>query len=153
MEETNQDPRRGYGHENVLTTIKLDDHTDRLLEKMGMTINSVPAAGEEVFLKSTANLSTGGTATDVTEHVHPYNVFTAERISRLVGLDICGIDIMSPDISEAMTDNRGVVLEVNAAPGFRMHLAPSDGIARNVAEPVVDMLFQAAVREGSRSLQ
>lgn len=141
VEETNQDPRRGYGHENVLTTIKLDDHTDRLLEKMGMTINSVPAAGEEVFLKSTANLSTGGTATDVTEHVHPYNVFTAERISRLVGLDICGIDIMSPDISEAMTDNRGVVLEVNAAPGFRMHLAPSDGIARNVAEPVVDMLF------------
>lgn len=141
VEVTNQDPRRGYGHENVLTSIKLDDHTEKLLEKAGLTIHSIPKLGEEIFLKSTANLSTGGTATDVTEIVHPYNIFTAERIARLIGLDICGIDIMSPDISVPLTDNRGVVLEVNAAPGFRMHLAPSEGIARNVAEPVVDMLF------------
>ena len=137
----NQDSRRGYGHENVLTSIKLDDHTLRLLQKLGMDENSVPEVGHEIELKSTANLSTGGTATDVTEIVHPYNIFTAERIARTIGLDICGIDIMSPDISVPMTENRGVLLEVNAAPGFRMHLAPSEGIGRNVAEPVVDMLF------------
>ncbi|MFI5172049.1 MAG: cyanophycin synthetase, partial [Chitinophagales bacterium] len=143
IDEVNKDPRRGYGHENVLTSIKLDDHTLRLLEKEGLTEDSIPKAGEEIFLKSTANLSTGGTATDVTETVHPNNIFTAERIARVIGLDICGIDIMSPDISVPMAENRGVVLEVNAAPGFRMHLAPSEGIGRNVAEPVVDMLFPA----------
>jgi len=143
VDEVNKDPRRGYGHENVLTSIKIDDHTLRLLEKLGMDENSIPKSGEEVFLKSTANLSTGGTATDVTEIVHPNNIFTAERIARVIGLDICGIDIMSPDISVPMPENRGVVLEVNAAPGFRMHLAPSEGIGRNVAEPVVDMLFPA----------
>lgn len=143
VDEVNKDPRRGYGHENVLTSIKMDDHTMRLLEKLGMNEDTIPKKGEEIFLKSTANLSTGGTATDVTEIVHPNNIFTAERIARTIGLDICGIDIMSPDISEPMTENRGVVLEVNAAPGFRMHLAPSEGIGRNVAEPVVDMLFPA----------
>ncbi|MBC8045545.1 MAG: cyanophycin synthetase [Fimbriimonadaceae bacterium] len=143
IEEVNKDPRRGYGHENVLTSIKYDDHTIRLLEKLGMDENSIPKAGEEVCLKSTANLSTGGTATDVTEIVHPNNIFIAERIARTIGLDISGIDIMSPDISVPMNENRGVVLEVNAAPGFRMHLAPSEGIGRNVAEPVVDMLFPA----------
>ena len=143
IDQVNSDPRRGYGHENVLTSIKLDDHTLRLLEKLGMDENSVPKAGEEIFLKSTANLSTGGTATDVTDYIHPYNIFTAERIARVIGLDICGIDIMSKDLSVPMTENGGVVLEVNAAPGFRMHLAPSEGIGRNVAEPVVDMLFPA----------
>ncbi len=143
VDEVNKDPRRGYGHENVLTSIKIDDHTIRLLEKLGMDENSIPDRGAEIFLKSTANLSTGGTATDVTDHVHPANVFTAERIARVIGLDICGIDIMSPDISIPMNENNGVVLEVNAAPGFRMHLAPSEGIGRNVAEPVVDMLFPA----------
>lgn len=146
VDMVNADPRRGYGHENVLTSIKIDDHTIRLLEKLGMTEDSVPGPGEEIFLKSTANLSTGGTATDVTDIVHPYNVFTAERIARTIGLDICGIDIMSPDISVPMTENRGVVLEVNAAPGFRMHLAPSEGIGRNVAEPVVDMLFPSGAQ-------
>lgn len=143
VDEVNKDPRRGYGHENVLTSIKIDDHTIRLLEKIGMDENSIPDRGAEIFLKSTANLSTGGTATDVTDHVHPANVFTAERIARVIGLDICGIDIMSPEISIPMNENNGVVLEVNAAPGFRMHLAPSEGIGRNVAEPVVDMLFPA----------
>ncbi|HET8964309.1 MAG TPA: cyanophycin synthetase, partial [Chitinophagales bacterium] len=146
VEMVNQDPRRGYGHENVLTSIKMDDHTLRLLDVEGLSPDSIPENGVEIVLKSTANLSTGGTATDVTETVHSYNVFTAERIARLVGLDICGIDIMSKDISQAMTENRGVVLEVNAAPGFRMHLAPSEGIARNVAEPVVDMLFPAGAQ-------
>ncbi len=137
----NSDSRRGYGHENVLTSIKLDDHTMRLLEKLELNEHSIPKNKEIIPLKSTANLSTGGTASDVTEMVHPYNIFTAERIARTIGLDICGIDIMSPDISVPMTENRGVLLEVNAAPGFRMHLAPSEGIGRNVAEPVVDMLF------------
>lgn len=146
VDMVNADPRRGYGHENVLTSIKIDDHTIRLLEKLGMNEESIPGPGDEIFLKSTANLSTGGTATDVTDIVHPYNVFTAERIARTIGLDICGIDIMSPDISVPMTENRGVVLEVNAAPGFRMHLAPSEGIGRNVAEPVVDMLFPAGTQ-------
>ncbi|MBK8682506.1 MAG: cyanophycin synthetase [Bacteroidetes bacterium] len=146
VEIINQDTRRGYGHENVLTSIKMDDHTLRLLDVAGLSPDSIPENGVEIVLKSTANLSTGGTATDVTETVHSYNVFTAERIARLVGLDICGIDIMSQDISQAMTENRGVVLEVNAAPGFRMHLAPSEGIARNVAEPVVDMLFPAGTQ-------
>ncbi len=143
IDEVNKDPRRGYGHENVLTSIKLDDHTIKLLEKSGLTEDSIIKEGEEIFLKSTANLSTGGTASDVTEIVHPYNIFTAERIARTIGLDICGIDIMSPDISVPMIENKGIVLEVNAAPGFRMHLAPSEGIGRNVAEPVVDMLFPA----------
>lgn len=105
----NQDSRRGYGHENVLTSIKLDDHTLRLLQKLGMDENSVPEVGHEIELKSTANLSTGGTATDVTEIVHPYNIFTAERIARTIGLDICGIDIMSPDISTYDRKSRSII--------------------------------------------
>jgi cyanophycin synthetase len=94
-----------------------------------------------VYLKATANLSTGGTADDVTEVVHPFNVFLAERISRIIDLDICGIDIMTDDISIPLNESGGAVLEVNAAPGFRMHLDPTGGIGKNVAEPVVDMLF------------
>lgn len=141
IDQTNQDPRRGYGHENVLTSIKVDAQTLEILEKKGLTLASVLPAGEELYLKATANLSTGGTSTDVTDIVHPYNIFMAERIARVVNLDICGIDLMSPDISVPMTENKAKVLEVNAAPGFRMHLAPSTGLARNVAEPVIDMLF------------
>jgi cyanophycin synthetase len=94
-----------------------------------------------VMLKSTANLSTGGTAIDKTDEVHPYNVFLFERIARIIGLDIAGIDVIAPDISTPLTENGGGIIEVNAAPGFRMHLAPSEGIGRNVAEHVVDMLF------------
>jgi cyanophycin synthetase len=97
--------------------------------------------GEELHLKRTANLSTGGTSTDVTDIVHPYNVFMAERIARIIGLDICGIDIMTPDIRIPMHENGGAVLEVNAGPGFRMHIAPAEGLPRNVAEPVIDMLY------------
>lgn len=137
----NTDPRRGYGHEKVLTSIKVDAETMRLLEKKGYTLETILPAGEEMLLKRTANLSTGGTAEDVTDTVHPYNVFTAERIARIIGLDICGIDIMSPDLSVPMPENKGCVLEVNAAPGFRMHLSPTSGLPRNVAEPVIDMLF------------
>ena len=141
VDVVNQDPRRGYGHEKVLTQIDIDDHTTKLLARTGMTPDSVPAAGETVYLKATANLSTGGTATDVTELVHPYNVFLAERISRIIDLDICGIDVMTDDITQPLPETGGAVLEVNAAPGFRMHLEPTEGLGRNVAEPVVDMLF------------
>lgn len=141
VEEVNKDPRRGYGHEKVLTRIDIDDHTEKLLARQDYTAETVPAKDEVVYLKATANLSTGGTADDVTEVVHPFNVFLAERVSRIIDLDICGIDIMTDDITQPLRDTGGAVLEVNAAPGFRMHLDPTGGLGRNVAEPVVDMLF------------
>ena len=141
IEIENQDPRRGYGHENVLTEISIDRDSLDLLEKLGYTEESVPKKGEILYLKSTANLSTGGTSVDVTDMVHPENIFLAERISRIIGLDICGIDIMAQNLTQPLQQNGGVILEVNAAPGFRMHLAPSEGLPRNVASPVIDMLY------------
>ena len=137
----NSDPRRGYGHEKVLTSIKIDDFTLDILKAKELTLESVLPKDEELWLKPTANLSTGGTATDVTDLVHPSNVFMCERIARIMGLDICGIDIMADNLSEPITATGGSVLEVNAAPGFRMHLDPTDGLPRNVAEPVIDMLY------------
>jgi cyanophycin synthetase len=139
--EVNKDPRRGYGHENVLTEITVDRDTEDLLAKYNYTLATVPEADEVVYLKSTANLSTGGTSIDVTDLMHPENVFLSERIARIIGLDICGIDIMAQNLTQPLKENGGVILEVNAAPGFRMHLAPSDGLPRNVAAPVVDMLY------------
>lgn len=141
IDEVNSDPRRGYGHEKVLTAIKVDEMTLNILKDKGLELSDVLPDGEILYLKSTANLSTGGTATDITDLVHPYNVFMAERIARVVGLDICGIDIMAPDLTTSIRENGGAILEVNAAPGFRMHIAPTDGLPRNVAEPVIDMLF------------
>ncbi|GAA4926240.1 cyanophycin synthetase [Mucilaginibacter defluvii] len=141
IDRENSDPRRGYGHENVLTEITVDRDTLDLLEKKNYTLDSIPADGEQVFLKSTANLSTGGTSIDVTDHVHPQNIFYAERISKIIGLDICGIDIMAENLTEPLPNTGGVVLEVNAAPGFRMHVAPSEGLPRNVAGHVLDMLY------------
>lgn len=138
---TNTDPRRGYGHENVLTEITVDRDTTDLLAKKGYTLETVPAKGEIVYLKSTANLSTGGTSIDITDMIHPENIFLAERIARVIGLDVCGIDIMAKNLTQPLKETGGVVLEVNAAPGFRMHLAPSEGLARNVAAPVIDMLY------------
>ncbi len=107
----------------------------------GYTLETIPAKGERVMLKPTANLSTGGTSTDVTDEVHPANIFMFERIAKIIGLDICGIDIMVSDLRKPVAENGGAILEVNAAPGFRMHIDPSEGLPRNVAEPVVDMLF------------
>lgn len=141
IDKENEDPRRGYGHENVLTEITVDRDTMDLLEKKEYTLETIVPNGEVVYLKSTANLSTGGTSIDVTDLVHPQNVFISERISRVIGLDICGIDIMAPNLTHPLSENGGVVLEVNAAPGFRMHLAPSEGLPRNVAAPVIDMLY------------
>jgi cyanophycin synthetase len=137
----NKDPRRGYGHENVLTEIQVDRDTMDLLTLKNYTLDTIPSGKEIVYLKSTANLSTGGTSIDVTDLMHPENIFVAERIARVIGLDICGIDIMAPNLTDPLKETGGVVLEVNAAPGFRMHLAPSEGLPRNVAAPVIDMLY------------
>ncbi len=141
IDETNKDPRRGYGHEKVLTQITIDQFTQKMLDEKDYTFETVPAKDELVLLKPTANLSTGGTSTDVTDEVHPANIMMCERIAKIIGLDICGIDIMATDLRTPVTENGGAILEVNAAPGFRMHIDPSVGLPRNVAEPVVDMLF------------
>ena len=141
VEEVNKDPRRGYGHEKVLTAITINDLTKTIITDAGYTVDSVLKEGEQLILKDTANLSTGGTAEDVTDIIHPANVSMAERISKIIDLDICGIDVMTSDISQPLSDTSGAVLEVNAGPGFRMHLAPTTGLPRNVAAPVVDKLF------------
>lgn len=141
IDKTNEDPRRGYGHEKTLTQIKVDQFTEDMLVKEGLTLESVLPEGQELHLKPTANLSTGGTATDVTDLVHPDNIFMCERIARIIGLDICGIDIMANNLTEPLSQTGGAILEVNAAPGFRMHIDPAEGIPRNVAEPVIDMLY------------
>ncbi|MBK9108538.1 MAG: cyanophycin synthetase [Saprospiraceae bacterium] len=141
IDKTNADPRRGYGHEKVLTYITIDDISRKLLELKNYTTDSILAKDEILILKDTANLSTGGTSIDVTDIVHPGTIFMAERISRIVGLDICGIDFLTSDISKPVSETGGAVIEVNAGPGFRMHLAPAEGLPRNVAAPVIDMLY------------
>ncbi|MFT2011263.1 cyanophycin synthetase [Pontibacter sp. 13R65] len=141
VKEVNKDPRRGIGHEKALTHIKIDKLTRAILREKELTLKSVLPPGEVLYLKNTANLSTGGTATDVTDMVHPFNVQMAERIAGIVGLDICGIDVMTTDIAIPLPETRGAVIEVNAAPGLRMHISPTEGLARNVAEPIINMLF------------
>ena len=141
IDETNSDPNRGEGHQKMLTKIQIDAATQSLLAAKQLTSDSVLPLGEILFLKDTANLSSGGTATDVTDHVHPDNIFMAERIARLMNLDICGIDIMAEDVSFPITEKNGGVIEVNAGPGLRMHLSPAQGMARNVAAPLLDMLY------------
>ncbi|WP_461304832.1 cyanophycin synthetase [Aureisphaera sp.] len=141
VDKVNEDPRRGYGHEKVLTMITINDLTKTIMEDAGYTEDSVLPKGEMLVLKDTANLSTGGTAEDVTDIVHPANVSMAERISKIIDLDICGIDVMTSDITKPLSETGGAVLEVNAGPGFRMHLSPTSGLPRNVAAPVVDKLF------------
>ena len=141
VEVVNRDPRRGVGHEKVLTRLVLDDQAAQMLAKAGLTASSVPAAGQVVYLRSTANLSTGGTATDVTDVIHPDNRDMAVRAIRAVGLDVGGVDFLSKNIAESYRKIGGGICEVNAAPGFRMHVAPSEGTPRDVAGPVIDMLF------------
>lgn len=141
IDVVNSDPRRGYGHEKVLTQITTNELTQTLIKAAGYTLDSVLPDGERLILKDTANLSTGGTAEDITDIVHPANVSMAERISKIIDLDICGIDIMTTDITKPLSETGGAVLEVNAGPGFRMHLAPTTGLPRNVAAPVIDKLF------------
>ena len=139
----NSDPRRGVGHEKVLTKLKLDREAELMLERVGYTAESVPQVGEIVPLRSTANLSTGGTATDVTDIIHPDNRAMAERAVRAIGLDVGGVDFLSTNIAESYKSIGGGICEVNAAPGFRMHIAPSEGTPRDAAGPVIDMLFPA----------
>jgi len=141
IDKTNEDPRRGYGHENVLTQIDIDNQTLRCIKKAGYELDTVLNEGERLLLKTTANISTGGTAIDRTDEVHPENVFLFERIAKIIGLDVAGVDVIAPNVSEPLRENGGGIIEVNAAPGFRMHLSPSEGIGRNVAEHVIDMLF------------
>ncbi len=141
IELVNQDPRRGVGHEKVLTRLELDAQAQQMLTRAGLTSQSVPDAGRVVYLRSTANLSTGGTATDVTDIIHPDNRDMAVRAIRAIGLDVGGVDFLTTNIAESYRSVGGGICEVNAAPGFRMHVAPSEGTARDVAGPVIDMLF------------
>lgn len=141
VEIVNRDPRRGVGHEKVLTRLEFDHQAERLLAKLGYDRNTVPAKDEVVYLRSTANLSTGGTAIDVTDIIHPDNRQMAIRAINAIGLDIGGVDFLTNDISESYRDAGGGICEVNAGPGFRMHVAPSSGKSRDVAGPVIDMLF------------
>ena len=137
----NEDPRRGVGHEKVLTRLEFDHQAERLLQKLGYERTTVPAKGEEVFLRTTANLSTGGTAIDVTDIIHPDNREMAIRSIKAIGLDIGGVDFLTYDITESYRDTGGGICEVNAGPGFRMHVAPSEGTPRDVSGPVIEMLF------------
>jgi cyanophycin synthetase len=143
VEKVNQDPRRGVGHEKVLTRLELDAQALGMLAKLGYDENSVPRSDERVFLRSTANLSTGGTATDVTDIIHPDNRDMAVRAIKAIGLDVGGVDFLSDNIAESYKTHGGGICECNAAPGFRMHVAPSEGTSRDVAGPVIDMLFPA----------
>jgi cyanophycin synthetase len=141
VEQVNADPRRGIGHEKVLTRLEFDHQAQRLMEQRGVTAEHVLAAGEVFFLRSTGNLSTGGTAVDLTDVVHPDNREMAERASKAIGLDVAGVDFITVDISRSYREVGGGICEVNAAPGFRMHVAPTEGKPRDVAGPVMDMLF------------
>ena len=141
VEIVNQDPRRGIGHEKVLTNLELDNQAERLMADAGHTAETVLPAGEVFYLRSTANLSTGGTAIDMTDVCHPDNKDMAERTIKAVGLDVGGVDFLSSDITKSYKDVGGAIVEVNAAPGFRMHVAPSEGKPRDVSGKVMDMLF------------
>lgn len=141
IDQTNRDPARGEGHEKVLTKIVIDEITLQILKQNLLDPLSILTVGQILMLKDAANISTGGTSRDVTDLVHPSLKKMVERVARIVNLDICGIDIVASDINVPMTREMGAIVEVNAAPGLRMHLSPAKGLARNVAAPIVDMLF------------
>ena len=138
---TNADPRRGIGHEKVLTRIRVDEAAEELVRDQGYELDSVPPAGVMVKLTLTGNMSTGGIAIDRTFDAHPENVEVAEEAARVIGLDIAGIDFICPDITEPVRETGGAICEVNAAPGFRMHTHPTEGHPQFVAKPVIDLLF------------
>lgn len=141
IDHINEDPKRGKAHEKELTHVVVDETTLTILAENNLTLDCILPEGQVLLLKEAANLSMGGTAEDVTDLVHPDNIMFAERIARVVNLDVCGIDIIAEDIKVPMNGETGAVIEVNAGPGFRMHLAPTEGVARNVAKPFIDMLY------------
>lgn len=141
VDVVNEDPRRGIGHEKVLTRLELDRPALELLALAGFDADTVLPEGEIFYLRNTANLSTGGTAIDLTDVVHPDNREMAVRAIRAIGLDVGGVDFLTRDITESYKEVGGAIVEVNAAPGFRMHVAPSEGEPRDVAGKVMDMLF------------
>jgi cyanophycin synthetase len=141
IDVANADPRRGVGHARTLTRLPDDIRTVDFLATRGLSLYSVPAAGEVVMLRATANLSTGGTSIDRTDEIHPDNVTACEMAAGVVGLDIAGIDVISADISVPFRENGATIIEVNAAPGLRMHTHPTRGEPRNVAGPIIDMLY------------
>jgi cyanophycin synthetase len=140
---TNQDPRRGIGHEKVLTRIKVDEEAERLVKAQGFGLDGVPPKGTFVKLVSTGNMSTGGISIDRTFEIHEDNAEIAEEAARVVGLDVAGIDFIAPDITKPVRETGGAIVEVNAAPGFRMHTHPTEGEPQYVAKPVIDLLFPA----------
>jgi cyanophycin synthetase len=141
VDRENTDPRRGEGHDNILTQIQLDEATTEMLVAQGLTLTTILPPAQICYLRATANLSTGGIAIDRTDEIHPDNVWLAERVSRIIGLDVAGIDVITTDITKPLHEADGTIVEVNAAPGLRMHLAPSEGVGRNVAAPILQMLF------------
>jgi cyanophycin synthetase len=141
VEQTNRDPRRGIGHEKVLTMIRVDDAAIELVRGQGLAIDDVPPEGTRIKLALTGNMSTGGTSIDRTLEAHPDNVEIAEMAARVVGLDVAGIDFICPDITVPVRETGGAIVEVNAAPGFRMHTHPTEGEPQYVARPVIDLLF------------
>jgi cyanophycin synthetase len=141
VELANQDPRRGIGHEKVLTRIKLDQAAEELVRQQGFDCDEVPPEGTWIKLALTGNMSTGGTSIDRTIEAHPDNVEIAETAARIVGLDVAGIDFICPDIATPVRETGGGIVEVNAAPGFRMHTHPTEGEPQYVAKPVIDLLF------------
>jgi cyanophycin synthetase len=141
VDRANADPRRGEGHEAVLTRIRLDDRAEQLLARQQLSAAAVPAEGQVAFLVDTGNLSTGGIAIDCTDDVHPDNAAVAVEAALVIGLDVAGVDLVTSDIRRPITELGGAVIEVNAGPGFRMHVAPSEGERRDVAGPLLDLLF------------
>ncbi|HEX7375325.1 MAG TPA: hypothetical protein VF277_10125, partial [Steroidobacteraceae bacterium] len=141
VDEVNRDPRRGAGHENPLTRIRINAIAEARLAAQGLTSDSVPAPGQCVILRNNANLSTGGTATDVTDSVHPEVAARAIEAAQTVGLDICGVDVVCETVGKPLEDQNGGVVEVNAAPGLRMHISPSYGRGRDVGRAVIAHLF------------
>jgi cyanophycin synthetase len=141
VERTNADPRRGVGHEKVLTRIRVDQAAIELVRAQGFELDEVPGEGTTVKLTLTGNMSTGGISIDRSDEAHPDNVEIAEEAARVVGLDVAGIDFIAPDLAEPVRETGGAIVEVNAAPGFRMHTHPTVGEPQYVARPVVDLLF------------
>jgi cyanophycin synthetase len=141
IERENRDGRRGVGHTRTLTKLPADERTACFLRKQGCTLQTVPPCDKPVFLRGTANLSTGGTAVDRTDEMHPDNITACEMAAGIIGLDIAGIDVLTPDISVPFRENGAVIIEVNAGPGIRMHTHPTEGTPRNVGAPIIDMLY------------